>query len=674
MAVFHPLSLLLQLGLELQEIDTATTRLGRLQQWCQRSFGVDAPGLMWLAAALLLLLTLGCLASLLWRVRQISLLLARVTVSVREVAQKARPRHGHGLSTEIADRADRLFADIPSLQHPWQLYQSQRVLRRDSAGALETWVAQPADISFTDELVIDGSINRSFYTAIPGIVTGAGLLFTFIAILLALVHVKMRGDEVEGLQQLIEGLSGKFVTSIAALAAATLYLLCERPLLHQLTRKRSQLVAAVNTLFPVLTPAQILVELAGDTREQSTAFKSFNADLSQKLRQSFSESMGPTLIKMVSTVDELNQLLRAAEANKQESITGSLGTLLQKLETSIIGSLRDMGKSFTASISGGAQVEFASVIDSLRSSAKVLEQMNTQFLATQQAIAELTQRSNSAAAEQIQIGRSQIEDLTEVLRSLMTQINESAGASITSMAGTLTSVVHDLSSKVTELSERMTNSVIDSAGLASTAAVEVIEKAHKWSDKSAEQLAELIRAHRGELDTVKSLRSELESSLSGFRTALRDYAAVNTGLKDLVANANASAASLGGIAKSLRDTQGSVERVSDLSATHVTQLGVANRAQEETWRQIQHNMTTYQDLFAQVEAHAGVLLGEINDHLNNYVNVSKDGFKILVEASDEHFANAAKRLSGTVSQLDETLQDLVEEVGRVKIHPPRAAS
>ena len=54
--------------------------------------------------------------------------------------------------------------------------------------------------------------------------------------------------------------------------------------------------------------------------EQSVAFRAFNADLSGRLKQSFSESMGPTLQRMVGAVEELNQLLRAAEATKSDTI------------------------------------------------------------------------------------------------------------------------------------------------------------------------------------------------------------------------------------------------------------------------------------------------------------------------------------------------------------------
>lgn len=65
------------------------------------------------------------------------------------------------------------------------------------------------------------------------IVTGFGLLITFVAILVALRDVNIdKNNEVQGLPNLIGGLSGKFVSSIAALLAATVYALIEKPNLN----------------------------------------------------------------------------------------------------------------------------------------------------------------------------------------------------------------------------------------------------------------------------------------------------------------------------------------------------------------------------------------------------------------------------------------------------------
>jgi hypothetical protein len=139
-----------------------------------------------------------------------------------------------------------------------------------------------------------------------------------------------------------------------------------------------RLARAIDVLIPRLSSVRVLAEIHRDIAEQSLTFRSFNADLSLKLKQSFSESMGPTTQKMVDAIEELNRLLRATEAQKQESITGSLEGLLRNLERSITASLEGMGERFKESLTGNAMDEFGKVTESLGGTARLLENMNVQ--------------------------------------------------------------------------------------------------------------------------------------------------------------------------------------------------------------------------------------------------------------------------------------------------------
>src|SRR5207244_2043684 len=127
-------------------------------------------------------------------------------------------------------------------------------------------------------------------------------------------------------------------------------------------------------------------------------------------------------------IEDLNQLLRAAEAQKQESITGSLDNLLQRLEVSMAESLRQMSDAFRDSISGSAMTEFNKVTESLSGTAALLEKMNAQSMVTQAALSELVEFAKKSTSEQIEVGRNQVQELMEVLRGVMVEMNERGGS------------------------------------------------------------------------------------------------------------------------------------------------------------------------------------------------------------------------------------------------------
>ena len=324
-----------------------------------------------------------------------------------------------------------------------------------------------------------------------------------------------------------------------------------------------------------------------------------------------------------------------------------------------------MGTKFRDSISGSAMSEFDKVAASMSGTATLLEKMNSQFMATQAGLSELVDFAKSSTSQQFEMGRTQVQELTDVLRGLMVQINESAGSSVNNMASTLTAVVHDLSVKVTDLGNKMAESIQSSACMATGVAGDVIARAEKWSDRSAEQLAQLLESHQQQLGTVKELRGALEESLVRFRQVLNDYATLTRSVESLMTQANTAVTALSGSAKSIKDTQDSMQRVASLSSTQIEQFTNAAEEQESLWKRIEVSMQKYREVFAQVEKEAGSLLDEINGHLTKYVQTTERGFQRLVQASDEHFANATSKLGNSVGVLDETLETLTETLEKL---------
>jgi chromosome segregation ATPase len=286
--------------------------------------------------------------------------------------------------------------------------------------------------------------------------------------------------------------------------------------------------------------------------------------------------------------------------------------------------------------------------------------MNTQFQGTQLALNDLLNFAKNSTVEQMALGRSQVEELTAVLRGLMTQLHETAGSSVNTMTVALTAVVRDLSTKVTDLGQQMSSTMMESAGLATGAASTVVQQADNWARQSAEQLARLLERHESQLNQVQDLRAALDATLGQFQDALSQYKAVTSDLDRVSRQVSAIATSATGAAKSMQDTSDSMQRVAGLAATQIDRLAEVNRRQEEIWQQIQGSMLQYQQVFGQVENTASDLLTQIGEHLNNYRGTVRQGYEELIKLSDEHIGNAVRLLGGSIKDLDEYLQDLNE--------------
>lgn len=647
-------------------------------------FGVvQAPLFIWLAVVGLVVGTfvfLLILQSLVRRERHLYQMIAR---DLRTIKSKHSPALRNGLPQAAYDDLVQCF-ETTALAPVWNIFVAQLVVRGDATGTDHFWTSESAETVFNEASVLESRLNRNFYTAIPGMVTGLGLLFTFIAILFALLEVKLGGPtnkQFTGLDKLVSGLSGKFLSSIAALFAATVFLFCEKRLLHNLTKSLRDLVAALDALVPRLTPAHLLDDirrymmeeqsttfkhfssdlavLLDDIRrymeEQSAAFKHFNSDLSTKLKQGVEEGMGPTRDRMVGAIEELNQLLRATEAQKSDAITGSLEGLLQNLGHSLTSALASLSDRFAQTLSGSANQEFDQVVSTLGGTARLLEGMNAQFQTSQTALTELVSFARNTTVEQVALGKTQVEELTAVLRGLMTQMHQATDTSVHQITTTLTAVVHDLSTRVTELGQQMSQTVTASAGEATGAARDVIEKAGQWSTRSAEQLAQLLEKHYSQFDRVQDVQGTLDATLVQFKGTLTEYATVTRNLSQIATQTSAMVTAAAGSTKAIQEAGAALEHVAQLAASQV-----------DSFKVIVGSMQRYEEVFRRVEDAAGKLLVQIDQHLRNYQETTQDGFDKLTSTANGFISDATSKLGVTVQDLDEHLEHLTDILERFR--------
>ncbi|MBM3224245.1 MAG: hypothetical protein FJZ47_10630, partial [Candidatus Tectomicrobia bacterium] len=221
---------------------------------------ITAPGFIWCAALLIVAATLACLSSLWWLVRREERIQQRLTKHLTALHNSDGVPQRDGMAVArhaaMAQAFEQVATVAPALGSAWRRFDTQLVVRRDTAGQESFWAPASATEVFNEASVIEPRVKRGFFAAIPSVATGAGLLCTFLAILIALLDVTLENEQFRGLDMLISGLSGKFLSSIAALSMATLYVLCERRLAHRLSQSVHALAVTVDELVPRLTPAR----------------------------------------------------------------------------------------------------------------------------------------------------------------------------------------------------------------------------------------------------------------------------------------------------------------------------------------------------------------------------------------------------------------------------------
>ncbi len=215
------------------------------------------------------------------------------------------------------DGKDFQVIDTTFLREPW-LSPAWKQYRKTLVTEQVAWYIEPRIFSsrsaqelFSLETIFRGKLNLAWYQQVPSLLTGIGLLFTFIALLVGLSKLHADGHSIAGIQGLINGLAGKFLTSIVGLVCATVFTLIEKPFMFRLFSAHQQCTHLIDDLFPRKTLEQILEGMTGTLRRPSSLEQESKYAPPIPYAQPATDTLTQPLKAMTKSVDALTQEIRA---------------------------------------------------------------------------------------------------------------------------------------------------------------------------------------------------------------------------------------------------------------------------------------------------------------------------------------------------------------------------
>jgi len=403
-------------------------------------WGLDAPKFAWVAAVGLLVIPFCVLLYLFRAVRGQLRILIDAANRVDELRSRILNRTGaadngprDALKNGLTAHGYSALADIlggsRTLSHAWRGYAAAMVVRSNGTGGEQFWASESAETTFTDSAIWEGRLNRAFYNSLPGAVTSTGLLFTFLAILVALLDVRINThtNQIEGLPLLIEGLSGKFVSSIAALLSATIFLLAEKPLSHRLSRARLRLVWTIDALVPRLSSTRLLAEMQRELGAMADLASVAGKSSAEQLELSKNQVKASTAV-LRQVMLQMNDTAGSSITHMAMTLTGvarELSDKVNELGTQMTAVLQKTAEQTTdATLAVAEKLEKYSarnadqledLIEQLQAHANDAKEMDYQFASLNEALSEITGDVN-AMSERLQ-------ELTQSLERLRGSAN-----------------------------------------------------------------------------------------------------------------------------------------------------------------------------------------------------------------------------------------------------------
>jgi hypothetical protein len=245
-------------------------------------------------------------------------------------------------SVETAMQKEAMF------RHPWVQFRKTLILEH------VPWFVEPrifstrrAEDVFTQDTLLSHRVNLTFYNQLPSLVTGIGLLLTFLALFIALSRLHADGREIVGIQGLINGLAGKFLTSIVGLIVANLFTLIEKPMVFRLMNAHHSFLNLMDTLFPRKTMEQMLEQLTPVHGEQGRRRAASGKESWDPFEGSRTDSLALPIAELTSAIRSLTKW-KQDEQEARRRVTDELPRLLREEFTAPMNALNDSIHDLTA--------------------------------------------------------------------------------------------------------------------------------------------------------------------------------------------------------------------------------------------------------------------------------------------------------------------------------------
>jgi hypothetical protein len=256
------------------------------------------------------------------------------TRSVQKNLRLAITRLDNTEPNSSPQKVSEIFAKDKTLLSLWKEFSKtlheQRELRNGELQTTAVFSTVTADAYFNPETVFEGRINSEFFKHLPGVLTGCGIIGTFFGLIIGLQTFSQiqLGDSKatqQGLQLLMDSVSGAFKVSTVAIISAMVITLVEKYLVKSLTADVQELVQAIDQLY------------------DSGASEDYLA----RLVKASEDSSAQTRVLKDALVQELGDLLReltAAQIKASSENTGALGTTIgESIKESLNGPMKTLG-------------------------------------------------------------------------------------------------------------------------------------------------------------------------------------------------------------------------------------------------------------------------------------------------------------------------------------------
>ncbi len=537
-------------------------------------------------------------------------------------------------------------------------------------------LAEDSAHRWTPDQVIAKLFATELLEAIPGMLTALGLIGTFVAIALGLGGLSQEGNGViRGVDALLGGLGGKFISSIAALACALLLQAVDSIWLRKRLRAlHERLLQELSVAFPRVSMTQQLSDLLRSARRQESSLSNISSDvvdrfadvfnmdllpaLGHRLAESVDTQMGPVLERVATGIQALDEGIRRLESGKQESIGSELRALTSSLEVAIRASLQKMGDDFRAALSGSADDEFKKASAALNTSATVLGGLNESFMTMQSSMQRLMEDAERRASRSFEEGEGRTRALNELVERLIAQLSDQAANSAGEVQRVMVEAIAGMGTRLTQLTADLEASARNASAQSMAANQQLLDQMRSAAGRTTTETERLLATLAERSDDFTSAADTLRDLREGTVRILAETGGRVRELQEAATAFRAVAAEAATLTRALRDAQDQHRATTESAAGMVTSVGAVVERQRAIVDRTSQTLELSTQVLNGLDDRLDKVLTKILERLQEYNQAVENNIREIMKHVNDGMPNMFQQLQGSLAQLDESIDSL----------------
>lgn len=320
-------------------------------------------------------------------------------------------------------------------KHLWSEYCDTLHIVKNNNGTEETRATIPAEVYFTEEVLVDSPLYADFYKHLPGIMTGCAIISTFAGLIKGLHSFDLRNINLaestivlNKVSSLIQEVGTAFVYSASAISVAMVITALEKYRIRRCHLKVEELCQAIDSLYRMGAGEEYMARLVDSSESSDANTRQLKDSLVNDLKVMMENLTEKQINSQMAQANLIGDKISSSIKTTFEPALGGLGQLVEKStgdqSAAVQGLLQDVLAAFMIKLDDTFGAQIKGINETLTQSVKsmMLVQESLQNL-----IGDISKAGENATSQMAKQLEQSIAKTTESQQAVSTELKEMFG-------------------------------------------------------------------------------------------------------------------------------------------------------------------------------------------------------------------------------------------------------